>query len=694
MKSTRIIAIMFFAVTLLLCSSSFGPAQALLANHDCSFCHDFHGNPGYSQLLIAENSELVCLSCHTVSINTTSAAEVHNPLGLASDQPGYITCRECHDAHSSSGSNIKMVGYKRDAQNWSESFPAPGIRKELPSTVGLTYNVVTYTGPTDFNIAGATVGACEACHIVNHKVGKDCTLCHGHSAGFPSAGTGCLGCHDGTDVDAPVVTYDSPHSKNTIFGITSPVVFDCVDCHTNHGSGTVEIPNNAAVGIDYSLNGEGGIALGSSSVSGNSEAEICWNCHATYGVSEWGVNTDTNGGANNYDFGSLSGTLAPAWVNVTGTTGATWTSGQTQFSYKTGGIQSTHSVNNSAIGAGLDPVATIRCSYCHDVHELNLASGDNTLGKPYLRGSWMGSPYREDGAPQAGDSWTTNGDYGAVPRGGTQATELGGYQIDQNNGNPTTAGNPAHLNPVDPSWALGNSAGLCSLCHGTDVDNLNQFGDPANAWVGTNGHANAAIGGSGTASGLAVDIFSMAIRNPSGAPLYTSRGSDRGYPRQSYGNAGIFNDSVPSGDNTNNYWGQGFRGSGGFGLSPQLTNARPYGYQDYNWGASVDNTLDDRYHKFSCSKCHNPHASRLPRLLISNCLDTKHNDWDDQSSVSTLGTTGYAPENQGVTFAMATSAQNCHRLADTTNYSNATGDGWNLVSPWTVEGTQDNPGIQ
>ena len=117
-------------------------------------------------------------------------------------------------------------------------------------------------------------------------------------------------------------------------------------------------------------------------------------------------------------------------------------------------------------------------------------------------------------------------------------------------------------------------------------------------------------------------------------------------------------------------------------------------YTAYNWGASVDDQLDLQYHNFSCSKCHNPHASRLPRLMITNCLDTKHNTWDDQggTTVSVLGTTTtYAPENRGVTFAMATSAQNCHRLADTANYSNATGDGWNYVTPWTTEaGGPDN----
>jgi hypothetical protein len=35
------------------------------------------------------------------------------------------------------------------------------------------------------------------------------------------------------------------------------------------------------------------------------------------------------------------------------------------------------------------------------------------------------------------------------------------------------------------------------------------------------------------------------------------------------------------------------------------------------WGANVR-------HKFSCSKCHTPHNSRLPRLMVTNCLDKNH----------------------------------------------------------------------
>ena len=171
MKFVKTIVVLFVSAFLLLASGSLDRAEALLDSHQCTFCHNLHGGPGYETLLAAETSEQVCLSCHTVSINDTVAAEVHNPLGLASNQSGYITCRECHDAHSNQGGNIKLVGYRKDGENFFEPVTPPAVRKELPATIDLTYNVVTFTSSADFNIAGSPIGVCEVCHDPYHTPG-------------------------------------------------------------------------------------------------------------------------------------------------------------------------------------------------------------------------------------------------------------------------------------------------------------------------------------------------------------------------------------------------------------------------------------------------------------------------------------------------------------------------------------------
>lgn len=690
------------------------PARAIIAAHssfNCG-CHSFHSSNG-ENLLIALSSELTCLSCHG-PLGTATEVTIHNPLGLTPGQQGYITCRECHNAHDNFGANVKLVGYDWDPvvdPTKATGFTTPTIRAELSTTDPVAppvYRTVTFTGSSDFNLDNTLGGrgACEICHSPFHNQGNNCTTsCHKHNTGFSAAG-GCTGCHDGTGVEALAVGPNSPHSE-TATGYT------CAGCHSGHGdAGTVEIPNNPAVGIYYVANGESGISLGSSTVPGATEAEICWNCHALEGVSEWGTNTQASTGSSPYNYGSLS---QSNWVS------ATWSSAN--FTYKTGTITSTHTANPPSLGGPTstnnhgqlnpDTAAQIRCSYCHDVHELALAPNDTAIGKPYLRGTWIGNPYKEDGAPsnsaggKPGDianysAYDVTGKFGAVPRGGTTYTALGGYFIDQNSGNPTAN---ATMNSPD------KFAGLCRLCHeGTagiagdgiwqaaEINALNTFGTASTDWVGNNnGHAAVVKGGSGLG---AANIFTTTKRHQTPWAAYTNHGTSGGNPIMAYRNARSYDSKAKVWGNS--YYGQGLRGTDGtaFQYSPRVDTAiRKYNYQYYNWGATVvvegagtlsDSGIDANFHQFTCSKCHNPHASRLPRLLITNCLDTEHNTWDDAYVTPASDTNGSSSslsvENRSVSMSQVTSAQNCHRLADPA-YPQArpqgtTTGGWNRVSPW------------
>lgn len=42
------------------------------------------------------------------------------------------------------------------------------------------------------------------------------------------------------------------------------------------------------------------------------------------------------------------------------------------------------------------------------------------------------------------------------------------------------------------------------------------------------------------------------------------------------------------------------------------------------WASTGGGNAGNVRHSYTCSKCHTPHNSRLPRLLITNCLDVKH----------------------------------------------------------------------
>jgi hypothetical protein len=532
--------------------------------------------------------------------------------------------------------------------------------------------------------AGPSFGGCNsACHLndVNHRFpnSSDLTIVEGD---YGSAI--CASCHDDVTSGAPIVRFGDPHA-GTI----------CESCHPGgnrgvvHGddgdAGVVLIPNNTTVGIDYTSNGETGIYLGGNDTIGTTEAQICWNCHDDINKSEWGTNTGTG---SSYDYGDLYTTLTGT-TKTSDWTNAFWRSGNgridtDQFYYKRGAIQSTHAADAAGL-SGVDAVGDIRCSYCHDVHDLNLLTSDNESGAPYLRGTWMGNPYREDGAPQSGDLWTTS-IFGAVPRGTIASTELGGYQIDQNNDDPTSG------------WTADNSSSLCELCHGSgdgtwdvgttdgngdnEIDRINEFGTASTDWVGTNGHSNATIGGTGNNE---ANIFSMADRNATIPTTGSGNGYLAGNPAMAY--------SQQTASGAEEY---GFRPNNGDSdegwiyapMAPRTSSRRafPASSGAYNWGATVfpDNSIDTGYHNFSCSKCHNPHASRLPRLMITNCLDTKHNTWDDDfgtpSGTSQSGDAINAT-NANVTVSQFTSAQNCHRVNDP-NFLQSRGAGWNNVTPW------------
>lgn len=500
----------------------------------------------------------------------------------------------------------------------------------------------------------------------------------------------CASCHeDPSNLSAPQVAANGPHVS----------LFKCEDCHPGGTRGALHaksgdtdvviVPNNATVGISYPASHESGIHLGGDQTKNfngaqATEAEICWSCHPGFMISEWGTNQNPATGDLIYDYGSLN---QSNWVGATWSSAQNGTGGKADFSYKNGLIQSTHSANAAAGQTGMDNVADIRCSYCHDVHDLNKAPGDTVTGFPFLRGNWRGNPYKEDGAPQQGMTFLNLQRFGAVPRGNTAQGTMGGFWIDQN----TTAADT----PTGRSWTATDFGGLCDLCHGSgdgqwtgaEIDAINEAGNAANAWVGTNGHGNSVLGGGGS---QATNIFDL-------------RGGNRGNSKDP---AMAFQGANRPGLN-----GAGFRdsGAGSPGFQPR-TNPSNQGkaYNNYEWGATVDGTTtDSHFHKFSCSKCHNPHAARLPRLMITNCLDTKQNTWAWDYQLATGSTVG--PNNTNRRISNWTSAQNCHRRVGVhpsdpnTNTvkgyegTGADGDrgglGWNYVTPFIPGGGQENPNI-
>ncbi len=516
-----------------------------------------------------------------------------------------------------------------------------------------------------WNVSGAK---CESCHgmstmasiphISDGGVEQECIYCH--LAGHPQSANGI----DPGDVTALLVN------------------------------------NNPAVGINYK---SGGIhmrkVIGDKTHLGNGDeidtlAEMCWGCHEDQNpiISEWETNTAAMTGSSSYDYGSLD---QSSWV------GAVWNSAKPEFAYKTGYVQSIHTTDPSGTSAvtwdaangryneTVDPVSRIRCTNCHDVHDLNKAEGDTVSGAPFLRGTWKSNPYAEDGAPYD-RTYTNILGFGDVPRGSTGYNQTGGYYIDQNNVRPGTTTSAKY--PTS-GWTVQSSAGLCVLCHGDDVDNMDIL-DPERGkadellWLGTNGHSNSTLGGTFL---NAVNIFDYThgrpVPDPDGSAAESASSVDASQVVDMQ--MASKNEAIGLAGSNKVY---------GYRDTSKMTSLTPpslsvlYGAGLVDWGATVDaDSTDTMYHQFSCSKCHNPHASRLPKLLITNCLDIRHNTWDDVSSNSTTQDRFTNALNKPVDWEMPlayfASAANCHRF-DPARTGAARG-GWNKVSPWVNNNLND-----
>jgi hypothetical protein len=77
-------------------------------------------------------------------------------------------------------------------------------------------------------------------------------------------------------------------------------------------------------------------------------------------------------------------------------------------------------------------------------------------------------------------------------------------------------------------------------------------------------------------------------------------------------------------------------------------------------------------HRFSCSKCHSPHATGLPGLLITNCMDKGLATWS--------ANTGRVGPN--VTSSKYRQAPNdCHYKSDSATDPTTRNSGWNSLAP-------------
>jgi hypothetical protein len=201
------------------------------------------------------------------------------------------------------------------------------------------------------------------------------------------------------------------------------------------------------------------------------------------------------------------------------------------------------------------------CTPCHDPHGVSSSLGANNIyGVPLLKGTWMTSPYQEDVPPQ-----NTN-----EVRGGTN----------QGSNNGVTGGSTSR--PI--RQLVGSTPGY-------EIDQ-NAFSTQTNSNQTNYGSAQSAPSW-GTANPNTITQTDTQF-----AGLCTGCHSKTNlvYPNTTTAKAGNWK------------------------------KMRRIHMSVDGWASAsgTGGNLNNAVHTYTCSKCHTPHNSGLPRLMVTNCLDYKH----------------------------------------------------------------------
>ncbi|MBI5418657.1 MAG: CxxxxCH/CxxCH domain-containing protein [Deltaproteobacteria bacterium] len=674
----------------------------------CWDCHDPHGEP--SDYMIQGS---------VATRNDNGVGGIGIPLAVAAVAFGKAGANY-------TGTDYVKAGFNGLCQACHD--PATGIAHFNTSTYDSSHNLGT---------------RCTQCHTHSSNFEAKCVDCH-RDSGKLDNNAPTIVWPGGNRSPVPPGTVQGGYGSHLVALKNEPAFSgstdwnaQCNKCHSGHG-GPVQAPMPPTSWTDPSgrLSGtnmaqrlglenyavDNGIRLGGSATTGATEAEICWNCHknAANNVSEWGPGdsnvalagfpkvqfpTQHDGTPTAFDYGWI-------WDSAYATKVQDWTSGYWRDEYWWGAgtaadpglkrrIVSVHSANldpagqSSSVAANvnadntvnytaptLENKSSIRCSYCHDVHDLNkaqdpfnTANKETKSGTPYLRGNFISNPYPPDMPPRSGYLYPTTGGptqgagaYGNRFRANTTGQVFsegtprlfaftytttnvkGGYFIDNNSGDPATG------------LTQSSVYGLCALCHATSVDGMD-FYTGKKLWLGTNGHSNSTLGGTGSNASELFDArrggTNKYMQMQDGVNV-SQWGKNVGYSSNDQGVGAWWNIFGPPQPCDSGGANCPPKNSGWYGGTPGSTT-RGAGYATWYGGATPPKPA----HRFTCSKCHSPHSSGLPALLVTNCLDIGLANW--------TGNGGRVGPNAPGTY-WTRGPGNCHRKKGTER-------GWNILAP-------------
>ncbi len=603
-----------------------------LTNAHCYQCHmeadttggmtTYHkGSPGGAVNLVVYGANGVRgtnFISYTASLNTRASITKLN-----------LHCLSCHNSTNTSyvaGTlNVTARNYFNDGKapnnfSWDSTKTSIDTRYTnaatvtwLPATFGAT--VFTATNQTWVNMYGSN---------------KKNTLTKALSAhGRPDLNQRGY-THNKADVATAAATTDEFWTNTS-----GAVVIACFDCHNSHGSsvvGTVTsyTPATTTGGILKDvIAGQGGYSVSYRPYSGGSAAApnknkhtagaaLCFDCHNTKNA---GDATKSVGGTT-YSapwgyFGTYGSTQrienyfdTPEFGNFsTGSTTVKAKNGaQRRYPVKDlagsslnkGGHFGASTTLATALVAGRTGGNQINgvCTQCHDPHGVTNDTSKvtaNQYGVPLLKGNWMTSPYRED-APPSATTLTRGGGDGLAA---IATASIPRYRIDQNTFGATTTGFSGGGTLAAPT---GNGTGGAAPAW--------TFTLPTAGATNTQGYTAAQFGGLCLSSATGVGATGCHVQ----ANINANTGAASS---TTWKNMTRVHNSV-----------EGWASTTAGGLN-----------------------ANNNVHAYTCSKCHSPHTSNLPRLLVTNCLDWKHrtNLATGGSISANTGSAATGNQNRGVT---------------------------------------------
>ncbi len=483
---------------------------------------------------------------------------------------------------------------------------------------------------------------------------------HGNSAANQGGWSAASG-YDG----ATTITRGGANAKNV----------ECFDCHNSHGSKvsgtttsyrTFNGTSNGGI-LKETVAGKGGYRTTykpsanpglKSKNPYNAGAGLCFDCHETAkaGATPWGYNTTFGAGQ------PIIGYKDSLRFN-SGVKGSTsrFINRQSRADVASSHLKAGSYLNYSTHGKinGL-------CTPCHDPHGISQTLGDNMpYAVPLLKGTWLTSPYREDGPPAAvqgkpGSGAPRSADYNSVNRdaganfgkGDSGAPRKTDYNTTNRDGNAnfgkgdSGAPRPGDYNSVNRDVGANFGKGDSSSPRKSDFNT-------------TNREDNSNFG-----------------KMVSGAPREPMQGMKYSVDRNTFGgkNRITENDATFGGICLKCHAKENFAGNSKTALIHRAVKG---------WGANKE-------HSFPCSKCHQSHSSGLPRLMQTNCFQDGPSGLRENSGLAWLPYSNVnGSDSKQSSAALNDASKNkvvgCHvkQFGKSSASSSKKQDGqWKELTPW------------